>query len=275
MLPGVYQAEKKDGTVYYRSSITYKNKHISLGSFADEESAHRAYLLAGEVTSDASIAIEDYHRDHPLAFKKWVVLINYRDNDMYVKTPIYLKERFFYYYFAPEDYLIFDSDDLFYYSTHSIMRRGGHLFVADFGMQVNILSRYGIKNFAVPGRDYQFINGNTTDFRSANIKIINSYHGVLRIEAGAKDIFETKIHLNGDILVGRYDTETEAAVAYNKAADTLKALGVTKEFPENYILELDSAGYKELYQQVKVRSKKLLRLGEAFLSENGAKNTDR
>ncbi len=274
MLPGVYQAEKKDGTVYYRSSITYKNKHISLGSFFDEESAHQAYITAGRITADEGISIEDYREDQPLTFKKWVVLINYRDNDMYVKTPIYLKERFFYYYFAPEDYLIFDSDDLFYYSTHSIMRRGGHLFVADFGMQVNILSRYGIKNFAVPGRDFQFINGNTTDFRSANLLVINTYHGVQKKESGAKVIFETKIHLNGDILVGRYDSEEEAAVAYNKAADTLKTLGIQKDFPENYILELDSAGYKELYQKVRIRSKKLLRLGEVFLAEGGAEDME-
>ena len=30
MLQGVYTATKKDKTLYYRSSITYKNKHISL-----------------------------------------------------------------------------------------------------------------------------------------------------------------------------------------------------------------------------------------------------
>ena len=28
LLPGVYTAKKKDGTLYYRSSITYKNKQI-------------------------------------------------------------------------------------------------------------------------------------------------------------------------------------------------------------------------------------------------------
>ena len=143
MLPGVYGAKKKDGTSYYRASITYKNKHISLGSYEHEKDAHLAYLEAGKITSKSEIDIDRYNSKSVLDFKKWVVLINYRDNDMYVKTPIYLKEKFFYYYFAPEDYLIFDSDDLFYYSTHSIMRRGGHLFVADFGMQVNILSRYG------------------------------------------------------------------------------------------------------------------------------------
>lgn len=37
------------------------------------------------------------------------------------------------------------------------MRRGGHLFVADYGMQVNILNRYGIKNYAVKDKDYIFV----------------------------------------------------------------------------------------------------------------------
>ena len=254
MLPGVYRAIKKDGTTYYRASITYKNKHISLGSYESEESAHRAYVEAGKIVADDTIDIDKYKSKSVLDFKKWVVLINYRDNNMYVKTPIYLKERFFYYYFSPEDYLIFDSDDLFYYSTHSIMRRGGHLFVADFGMQVNILSRYGIKNFAVPGRDYQFINGNPTDFRSANLKVINNYHGVQKKETQTKVYYETKIHVNGDILVGRYKTETEAAVAYNKAADLLRAKGIKKDFPQNYIVELNADEYRTIYNSVKIRS---------------------
>ena len=262
MLPGVYRAVKKDGTAYFRSSITFQNKHISLGSFESEADAHAAYQKAGEITGDETVTIEDYDSAQPLSFKKWVVLINYRDNGMYVKTPIYLKERFFYYYFAPEDYLIFDSDDLFYYSTHSIMRRGGHLFVADFGMQVNILSRYGIKNFAVPGRDYEFINGNRADFRSVNIKVINNYHGVQKKETGTRTFFETRIHIRGDVLVGRYRTEAEAAVAYNKAADTLRACGMGRDYPENYILELESEAYKKMYESVKIRTRALMKKAE-------------
>ena len=36
MATGVYKTTKKDGSVYYRVSITYKNKHISIGSYDDE-----------------------------------------------------------------------------------------------------------------------------------------------------------------------------------------------------------------------------------------------
>ncbi|MBR4025933.1 MAG: hypothetical protein IKJ01_00050, partial [Lachnospiraceae bacterium] len=46
MKQGVYQAVKKDGTIYYRSNITYKNKHISLGSFLTEDLANQAYIEA-------------------------------------------------------------------------------------------------------------------------------------------------------------------------------------------------------------------------------------
>ena len=31
-LPGVYETTKKDGSIYYRSSITYHQKHISLAT---------------------------------------------------------------------------------------------------------------------------------------------------------------------------------------------------------------------------------------------------
>lgn len=58
------------------------------------------------------------------------------------------------------------------------MRRGNHYFVSDYGMQLTLTSRYGIKNYAVPGRDYCFRNGDPTDFRRENLQIHNIYHGV-------------------------------------------------------------------------------------------------
>ena len=39
---GVSKTSKKDGSASYRASVTYKKKHISLGSFADEASAAAA-----------------------------------------------------------------------------------------------------------------------------------------------------------------------------------------------------------------------------------------
>lgn len=263
MKKGVYAATKKDGTPYYRSSITFQNKHISLGSFPTETAAARAYAEADGILHDPCRSLDSYlppslkdenvkHRSPALPFPKWVTLINFRDNGIYIKTPIYMRKNYFHYYFAPDDYYIFDIDDLFYYSTHSIIRRGGHLFVSDYGMQINILSRYGIKNYGVAGRDFLFVNGDKRDFRYENIEIINRYHGVLRKQHKGKMIYETRIHLRGEFIVGRYETETEAAVAYNKAASTLIRKGYDKRFPVNYLEELSSVEYKECFKKIKI-----------------------
>ena len=132
------------------------------------------------------------------------------------------------------------------------MRRGGHLFVSDYGMQVNILSRYGIKNYAVAGRDFHFVNGNTRDFRYENIEIINRYHGVFYKCFKGKMVYETRIHVKSEYLVGRYETEEEAAVAYNKAASILITKGYIKEYPVNYIEYLTGTEYQSLYKHVSV-----------------------
>lgn len=256
MLTGVYRAVRKDGTEYYRSSITYCGKHISLGSFSSEQEAASAYQTADSLLHSNRLALEDYKKEkYPLSFSKWVTLVNFRDNGMYIKTPIYLKQRFFYYYFSMDDYLTFDIDDLFYYSTRTISRRGGHLFVADYGMQVNILSRYGIKNFAVPGRDFRFVNGNNKDFRYENIEIINRFQGVQKKEKNGQCYYETKIHVNGDFIAGRYKTEIEAAIAYNKAASILITKGYDKNYPINFIEELESKEYQMIYRDIRISPK--------------------
>ena len=52
-LPGVFMARKKDHSVYYRSSITVREKHISLGSYPTELEAHLAYKEARMVCETA------------------------------------------------------------------------------------------------------------------------------------------------------------------------------------------------------------------------------
>lgn len=253
MLPGVYTTKKKNGDTLYRSSITCKGKHISLGSFPTEKAAHLAYKEALCLLNSGpeKLTLEDYRPGkHQLLFEKWVILINLRDNGMYFKTPIYLKHKYFLYYLDAATQLKFAADDLFYYAEHKIMRRGGHLFVADFGMQVSILSRYGIKSFAVPGKDYLFANGDSTDFRYENIIIINKYNGVQKIEEKGRIFYLAKIHIRGDYIIGRFSTEAEAAVAYNKAADYLHQMGLKKQFTLNYISELNTQEYLKLYENI-------------------------
>ncbi len=253
-LAGVYTAKRKDGTTYYRASLTYRNKHISLGSYSSAADAHRAYLAASALLQDTSITLNQYQPDSLLAFEKWICLINFRDNSIYFSTPIYIRPKFFYYYFSPTDFFIFDTEDLFYYSSHKISRRGNHYFAADYGMQVNIMSRYGIKNYAVEGRDYRFINGNNRDLRYENIDIINRYNGVCAVTDKGITRYQVKIHVKGNVTVGAYRSESEAAIAYNKAIDILKKAGVNKAYAPNYIEGLSPAVYADLYSSIKVSS---------------------
>ncbi|NLG05296.1 MAG: hypothetical protein GX567_15965, partial [Clostridia bacterium] len=194
MAVGVYQAIKKDGSIYYRASVTYKRKHLSLGSFSDSETASTAYLTADRLLH-SELSIHDYEEDCVLSFDKWVCLCNFRDHLVYIKNPIYLHKNYFDYYFTKDYFLKFDIDDLFYYSEHKILRRGNHLFVSDYGMQYSISSRYGIRSFAVEGRDYRFVNGDQTDYRYENIEIINQYHGVSVHQRKNQILYRTKIHI--------------------------------------------------------------------------------
>lgn len=255
MLSGVYLGKKNDGTIYYRSSFTFKNKHISLGSYTGETAAHEAYLEALSLSRDPSLSVKHHTAFHNLPFEKWVSIINLRDNNIYIKTPIYLKQNYFLYYLSYSYILTFDIDDLFYYSTRKIMKKQGYLFVSDYGMQVNILSRYGIKNYAVPGKDYIHINGDSMDYRYENIKVINPYYGVEEIVKKGKTKYLSKILIRGTYQIGIYDSSKEAAIAYNKAIDILKKKGVNKNYQPNYIVSLSPREYASIYNRLTISSK--------------------
>ena len=254
-LPGTFTAKKKDGSIYFRSSFTYKNKHISLGSFDNMESAHKAYLEAGRITADNSLTIMQYSKQSPLSFEKWVILCNFRDNNIYFSTPIYMRKNYFSYYLDPHTELKFSIDDLFYYASHKIMQRGGHYFVADYGMQVTILSRYGVKSYGVPGKDYNLINGDIYDFRYENIEILNPYHGVRHVTHRGRPMYQARIHIKGYYIIGYYKTALEAAIAYNKAIDILYSKGCGKQFKQNYTEGISASMYADIYHNLKVSSK--------------------
>lgn len=254
MASGVYEAYKKDGTRYYRSNIHYKGKHISLGSFENFSDANLAYQQATDLIDDADATLPDTFRHYPmLSFDKIVVILNYRDNGIYIGTPIYLKpNHFFLYYLSPELELKFDNDDLFFYSSHRILKRGGHLYINDYGMQTNLLSRYGIKNHAVAGVDYQFMNGDPLDFRYENIANINPFYGVSRIDQNGRISYLVKLHIKGNYQIGIYDTDIDAAIAYNKAVDLAHAAGIKKNYSLNYIPSLSSREYADRYTKIRV-----------------------
>ena len=249
---GVFKTTKKNGEIYYRASMTYRNKHISLGSYSEETKAARAYAFARSLVSGRK-GVDDYPDDCPLPFEKYVVLVNFRDNRVYIRNPIYLQKRYFLYYLDREHIYKFDVEDLFYYSEHKISRRGHHLFVADYGMQVNLHSRYGIKKHAVLNRDYRFINDDRYDFRYENIEIINRYQGVRRsVSRKGMVSYKVVILINGNYTVGTYPTEEMAAIAYNKAADMIKKIYPERTYEQNYVDSLTPSGYADLYTQIEI-----------------------
>ncbi|MDO5156161.1 MAG: hypothetical protein Q4D51_09375 [Eubacteriales bacterium] len=252
---GVTQSQKKDGSIYYRSSITIQSKHVSLGSFSDAKTAAQAYNEACAILRENKYTLEDYSSHFALDFSKFVILMNYRNTGIYFKTPIYLQTRFFYYFFSPKKYLIFDREDLFFYANHKIQTRGGYFFICNYGSQYSILSRYGIKSYAKKGIDYIFMNQNDYDFRYENLRVINEYMGVTEITTDTKTEYECKIHIKGNTLVGRYPDKISAAIAYNKAIDTLHNRGVRKQYIKNYISSLSAEQYMERYQDILISSK--------------------
>lgn len=288
-ISGVFSAKKKDGTEYFRASVTYSERHISLGSFDTEEAAGAAYALAAWIlfgkrvrkasTSDSgavqrneniikyrkkSFEIDDYEKyGYHLDFDKWVVLLNLKKTGMYCKNPIYMFDKYFYYYIERNLALKFDVDDLFFYRTHRIQKRGGHLFYSDYGMQTNLMNHYGIRSFAVKDRDYYFANGDENDFRYGNLQVINRYNGVRKEVYNGRIRFAVKIHLVGELLVGHYKDEKIAAIAYNKAADALeekeKTSGNYRAWTRNYIEDLSVKEYIHIYESI--------RFGKNFLKK--------
>lgn len=231
MRKGVFQAVKKDGTVYYRASITNKTAHISLGSFENEKKAEAAYFKASEILrGEADFAPDDWEKNgRELEFEKWVMLLNLRKTGIYCKNPIYMYGKYFIYYIDRETGLKFDVDDLFFFRNHKIQKRGGHLFYSDFGMQCSLLDRYGVRSHAVKGRDYYFKNGDELDYTYGNIAVVNRYYGVYTEEVRGRKMYSVKIHMKGNVSVGCFADEKEAAVAYNKAADSIEEIIRKKE----------------------------------------------
>lgn len=256
-IKGVFETKKKDGSVYYRTSITYRSKHISLGSFDKEKEAGKAYELAKKLIAGTD-SFEKYSSYKKIPFDKFVILLNFRDNGIYFTTPIYLHKMYFEYYLSQNDVLKFDRDDLFFYASHKIQQKGGYLFVSEFGAQYKILGRYNIKPFSVYGRDYIMINGDKLDMRYSNIKIINEFTGVQLENPEGAEINPVKhtvtykaiIHLRGNLIIGRFDNEVDAAIAYNKAVDTLHENGIKKAFIKNYITSIKKEEYEARYNKI-------------------------
>lgn len=265
MLPGAYRATKVDGTIYFRSSITCQNKHISLGSYQSEVQASLAYREACLIMSNYKYTPDSDYAEFTLVFEKIITLLNFRDNQIYFKSPIYLRKNYFQYFYSLKLDFKFDNDDLFYFSSKKIMKRKGHLFVADYGMQVSILSRYGIKNYAVKNKDYRFSNNDETDFRRSNLIILSRYNGVTAIPlASGMLTFKAYIHINGNYNLGTFDHEVLAGIAYNKAVDLVRHHGIIKNYTVNFMETITAKEYANYYTDIKLPKSFIHYLHENF-----------
>ena len=52
--------------------------------------------------------------------------------------------------------------------------------------------------------------------------------------------------------MGRYATDVEAAIAYNKAIDILRNKGVTNNFLSNYVEGIAPSRYAEIYSSLPI-----------------------
>ena len=137
MKKGVYTATKKDGTLYYRSSITFQNKHISLGSFSSEKLAATAYLEAEKLLRTHVLTLDRFEENCTLSFAKWVCLLNFRDNGMYIKISICI-------------FLLYHNDSQFY-KLEVVSPKSGRLRNRTF------VQMKGLENlFSVPQRQSRF-----------------------------------------------------------------------------------------------------------------------
>ena len=258
-MKGIFIAKKRDGSSYYRASVTYKGKHISLGSSDSMDTASMLYEKAWTVIKDEKLTPDRYSKKlSPLSFHKFVCLANFRDNNIYIKTPIYLHRTYFSYHLDMDTELKFDLEDLFYYSSHTIQRRGNHLFVADFGLQERILARYDIPGFAVAGKDYRFVNGDPTDLRYSNVDVINPVKNIRKRKEGRDEVYNVKMHINGDWNIGSFPTHEMAVIAYNKALDEAKKHGLKSrteilDIPDG----LSHALYAKIYSTIELPRKYL------------------
>ena len=65
-------------------------------------------------------------------------------------------------------------------------------------------------------------------------------------------VYTARIQIRGSIIIGRYSSEEEAAIAYNKAAAFLKEHGSGKSYPQNVLVELDEIDYARIYHLIQL-----------------------
>lgn len=246
----IYPNVKGDHTTY-KVYFLYEKKKIYLGLYASHEDAQLALKQALEIMQAPFGNLDFMHSI--IDYKKIISLCNFRDHKVYIKNPIYLMNHYFYYYLSKDIILTFDMKDLLFFSTYKINKRGNYLYTQDSISQQSLLNRFGILNHSVPGKDYIFKNGNPYDFRRENLEIINSYKGVSKKVKDDKTFYVASIYTTQPLVLGHYDSEIEAAIAYNKAIDFLTTTySSCRDYIPNTIPFLTKAEYHAIYDRIKL-----------------------
>lgn len=81
--------------------------------------------------------------------------------------------------------------------------------------------------------------------------VVNKYNGVSQIVKNGRIMFQSRIHINGDFIIGTYGAEYEAAIAYNKVADMLEPV-FPVNYTRNYIEDISHITYAAAYNSVKI-----------------------
>jgi len=235
----------------YKLYFVYNKEKIYLGSYATYEKAQEMLSEAEALMQIPDHTIPDFNK-YKMDYKKVISLCNFRDNKRFIKNPIYIYSNYFHYYLSKDCILTFDVKDLFYFSTYKIRKRGNYLYTQDSVSQKSILSRFGILNHSVLGKDYYFKNNDPYDFRKENLEIINTYKGVTKKEKADGDIYIANIYIDSNLIIGYYNTEIEAAIAYNKAIDLIIDHTPNKTYTPNLIPYLTKDEYQNIYNNLTV-----------------------
>ncbi len=234
----------------YKVYFVFESNKIYLGTYPSMETAEKV-LAEAKALMNAPKGPPCFEHAS-LNYKKIVSLCNLRDHKKYMKNPIYLYGPYFHYYLSKDCILVFDSKDLFYFSTYRIYKRGNYLYTQDSISQQNILLRFGIPNHSVMNKDYFFKNGNPYDFRSENLVVVNGYKGVKQKLKKDKAIYIAYIHTKTNLIIGHYESEMEAAIAYNKAIDLLHEQNLNHDYTPNTIPYITKTEYQAIYDRISV-----------------------
>lgn len=252
-MPYIYAVSNKTPP-QYRLYYPYHKHKIYIGLYDLEETALAALSLIESIMAQDAVPFSLQNPKSPneslLPSKKYISLLNLRDNGILIHNPIYIYKDYFKYYLSQSTVLTFDMRDLLFFSTNKIYQRGNYFYTKNTFMQTNLLSRYGIAPHSKLGVHYHFKNNNPYDLRRENLEITSHYKGVITTTRQGNTIYITKIFNQKTIVVGHYKTENDAAIAYNKACDILQGTGVMREYARNELPFLTHTEYLEIYNSI-------------------------